>query len=57
MSSLAFLVTELQVGRSTLVCDVRESADDVIQSLASETRRKHPEIREVLVIVGYSPTD
>ncbi len=49
MSSLAFLVTELQVRKTGCMKD-----DNLIvwygsQSLASETRRKHPEIREVFV--------
>jgi hypothetical protein len=48
MSSLAFLVTELQV--HTITACAWSRSDFVTyftQSLSSETRRKHPEVREV----------
>jgi hypothetical protein len=49
MSSLAFLVTELQVLVAALTRSSRglDVTDAPLQSLASESRRKYPEIREV----------
>lgn len=47
MSSLAFLVTELQVAAPTRSSRELGITDIPSQSLASESRRKHPEIREV----------
>lgn len=47
MSSLAFLVTELQVRVQQLLSRIGLSS---VQSLASETRRKHPDVREVRML-------